>query len=268
MQTTEAFFAARGIDTGVEYSYVLHHRQTTDEQEPGRHNPHTHVVLPGTFYDEGLGERTPLYFSRNRSIDHIALLHDLTEQQMEVQMERYVGRDWERRVDDLERVREAEQGETWNRRPGHRPPARPGHLVLIRKRTGTASATFGYGTRLQSLSQKGEISMTQNDSVSKQGSSADAAGSRADRKTFLQALYTGAPDDLYLELRCLHPTTGAVRTFWNRIGDKRASPPVSRRRRPQRQGLRRPLRALSPAHPARTGRGGGAPAGALAGHRL
>ncbi|MBK8024951.1 MAG: hypothetical protein IPK19_26925 [Chloroflexi bacterium] len=64
--------------------------------------------------------------------------------------------------------------------------------------------------------------MTQNDSVSQQDSSADAAGSRAGRKTFLQALYTGAPDDLYLELRCLHPTTGAVRTFWNRIGDKRA----------------------------------------------
>lgn len=110
VRTTEAFFAARGIDTGVEYSFVLHHRQTTDEQEPGRHNPHTHVVLPGTFYDEGLGERTPLYFSRNRSVDHITLLHDLTEQQMAVQMERYVGLDWERRVDDLERVREAEQG--------------------------------------------------------------------------------------------------------------------------------------------------------------
>ncbi|MBK8027019.1 MAG: hypothetical protein IPK19_37940 [Chloroflexi bacterium] len=94
VQTTAAFFAARGIDTGVEYSFVLHHRQTTDAQEPGRHNPHTHVVLPGTFYDEGLGERTPLYFSRNRNIDHIALLHNLTEQQMAVQMERYVGRDW------------------------------------------------------------------------------------------------------------------------------------------------------------------------------
>lgn len=105
VQTTEAFFAERGIDTGVEWSYVLHHRQTDDPQSPGRHDPHTHVVLPGTYYDDGLGERVPLYFSRNKSVDHIAMLHALTEQQMAAQMERYVGLDWEQRYDDLEAAR-------------------------------------------------------------------------------------------------------------------------------------------------------------------
>lgn len=108
VQTTDAFFEQRGIDTGVEWSYVLHHRQTDDPQAPGRHDPHTHVVLPGTYYDDGLGERVPLYFNRNKSVDHIAMLHDLTEHQVADQMERYVGPDWERRYDDLQAARNAQ----------------------------------------------------------------------------------------------------------------------------------------------------------------
>ena len=108
VQTTEAFFEQRGIDTGVEWAYVLHHRQTDDPQSPGRHDPHTHVVLPGTYYDDGLGERVPLYFNRNKSVDHIAMLHDLTERQVADQMDRYVGPDWERRYDDLEAARTAQ----------------------------------------------------------------------------------------------------------------------------------------------------------------
>jgi hypothetical protein len=115
--TTEAFFEARGIDTGVEWSYVLHHRQTDDPQSSGRHDPHTHVVLPGTYYDDGLGERVPLYFSRNKSVDHIALLHDLTEQQVADQMERYVGPDWEQRYDDLETTRNTQMAIT--KQPAH-----------------------------------------------------------------------------------------------------------------------------------------------------
>jgi hypothetical protein len=105
VSTTEAFFDARGIDTGIEYAFVMHHRQTDDPQSPGRHDPHTHVVLPGTYYDDGLGERVPLYFNRNKQVDHITLLHDLTEQQVAEQMDRYVGPDWERRYDDLEVAR-------------------------------------------------------------------------------------------------------------------------------------------------------------------
>jgi len=45
--------------------------------------------------------------------------------------------------------------------------------------------------------------------------------SRATRKDFLRALYGDAPDELYLELRCIHPGTGEVRTLWGRMGDKR-----------------------------------------------
>ena len=103
--TTEAFFDERGIDGGLEYSFVTHHRQTDDPQSPGKHDPHTHVVLPGTYYDDGLGERVPLYFNRNKSVDHIAMLHDLTERQVAEQMDRYVGPDWEQRYDELEAAR-------------------------------------------------------------------------------------------------------------------------------------------------------------------
>jgi len=97
--TVEDFFAARGIDTGVEYAYVVHHRQTTDEGEPGRHNPHAHVVLPGTFYNADEGRRVPLYFSQNRRANHIELLHAITERNMAILMEHVVGRDWERTYD-------------------------------------------------------------------------------------------------------------------------------------------------------------------------
>jgi hypothetical protein len=34
------------------------------------------------------------------------------------------------------------------------------------------------------------------------------------RDDFLAALYPNVPDKLWLELRCIHPTTGEVRTFW------------------------------------------------------
>ncbi len=59
--------------------------------------------------------------------------------------------------------------------------------------------------------------MTENDSVHKTDSAPPIEMCRA----FLKALYSGAPDDLYLELRCIHPATGEVKSFWSRIGDKR-----------------------------------------------
>lgn len=99
--TVQDFFDARGIDTGVEMSYVLHHRETTDEDEPGRHNPHAHVVLPGTYYDADEGRRVPLYFSKNKHVNHIELLHAITEQNMEILMEHHIGRDWEQQYDAL-----------------------------------------------------------------------------------------------------------------------------------------------------------------------
>jgi hypothetical protein len=102
------FFDERGLDTGIEYSYVLHHRLTDDPQAPGLHDPHTHIVLPGTVYDEEHGQRVPLFFSRNRKVNHIEMLHDVTERMMVSQMERYVGPDWEQRYDELAAVREQE----------------------------------------------------------------------------------------------------------------------------------------------------------------
>ena len=113
--TLEQFFETRGIDTGLEYSYVLHHRQTDDIEAPSRHNPHTHVVLPGTVYDEEHGERVPLFFSRNRKVNHIEMLHEATQAQMVDQMERYVGHDWEQRYDQLAHVRKQQQAVTYDK---------------------------------------------------------------------------------------------------------------------------------------------------------
>jgi hypothetical protein len=58
--------------------------------------------------------------------------------------------------------------------------------------------------------------MTQNTPVSKTDEITPT-----DRRAFLRALYGSAPDDLYLELRCIHPATGEVRTLWGRMSDKR-----------------------------------------------
>jgi hypothetical protein len=88
---------------------VLHHRESDDPQAPGMHNPHTHIVLPGTVWSEEHGERINLYFSQNRKVDHIEMLHDVTEQQMADMMNRYVGRDWEQRYDALEALREEQK---------------------------------------------------------------------------------------------------------------------------------------------------------------
>ncbi|NJL57765.1 hypothetical protein HC928_23510 [bacterium] len=46
------------------------------------------------------------------------------------------------------------------------------------------------------------------------------ANKSVDRRAFLRALYGSAPDDLYLELRCIHPGTGEVRRFWGLMSDK------------------------------------------------
>jgi hypothetical protein len=60
-------------------------------------------------YDEEHGQRVPLFFSRNRKVNHIDLLHDVTERTMAEQMERYVGPDWEQRYDELAETREQER---------------------------------------------------------------------------------------------------------------------------------------------------------------
>lgn len=107
--TLDKFFEARGIDSGIEFSYVLHHRESEDKQAPGLHDPHTHVILPGTVFDEGTGERAPLYFSRNKRENHIELLHQVTEGVMADLLDRYVGLDWEQRFDALEAIRDQQR---------------------------------------------------------------------------------------------------------------------------------------------------------------
>ena len=59
-------------------AFVTHHRDTDGEEQPGQHNPHTHIVLPGTYYDADEGRRRPLYFSRNKHVNHIDMLHNIT----------------------------------------------------------------------------------------------------------------------------------------------------------------------------------------------
>jgi hypothetical protein len=108
-RTMNGFFDARGIDTGVEWSAVFHHRQTDGGEAPGQHNPHTHIVLPGTYYDADEGQRKPLYFSRNKAVNHIDMLHEVTQEQMADLMDRYAGRDWEQRYDALAAERERQQ---------------------------------------------------------------------------------------------------------------------------------------------------------------
>lgn len=108
-RTIDGFFEARGLDAGCEYSYVCHHRDIDDPQAPGMHNPHAHVVLPGTAWSEEVGERVALYFSQNRKVDHIAMLHEVTEQNMADMLNRYIGLDWEQRHDALEALREQQK---------------------------------------------------------------------------------------------------------------------------------------------------------------
>ncbi len=108
-RTMNGFFDRRGIDTGVEWSSVLHHRQTDGTEAPEQHNPHTHVILPGTYYDADEGQRKPLYFSRNKAVNHIDMLHEVTQEQMVDLMDRYAGRDWEQRYDALAATRERQQ---------------------------------------------------------------------------------------------------------------------------------------------------------------
>ncbi len=107
--TLDRFFEERGIEGGIEHSYVTHFRESEDSQAPGMPNPHTHVILPGTYFDENAGERVPLFFSRNKKVDHIEMLHRCTEMQMTDLLERYVGPDWEQRSDTLEAVREQQR---------------------------------------------------------------------------------------------------------------------------------------------------------------
>ncbi len=109
--TVEAFFEARGIDTGgAEFSYVMHHRMSEDTAVTGQHNPHSHVVLPGTISMTSSASACRCTLRSNRKVDHIAMLHAVTEQnRWKTMMERYVGPDWEQRYDALQANRDQQK---------------------------------------------------------------------------------------------------------------------------------------------------------------
>lgn len=90
----EQFFETRELDV-PEYAYAIHRRETGDHRD----NPHAHVILPGTYHSWADGSRLPLYMNRYKKENHIEMLHEAAQQQMDVLMQRYVGLDWEHRYD-------------------------------------------------------------------------------------------------------------------------------------------------------------------------
>jgi len=107
-QTVEAFFEARHVE-GIEYSYAYHNRVTDDTEAPGRDNPHTHVVLPGTYDSFADGQRLPLYMNRSKRENHIDMLHEVAQQKIDLLLQREVGLDWEQRYDAWELAQEVER---------------------------------------------------------------------------------------------------------------------------------------------------------------
>lgn len=78
--TMTTFFEERDLD--IEWSYVLHRRETKDAFMAGRDNAHTHIILPGTYDSWADGGRLPFYMNRNKKENHIELLHTIAEDQM------------------------------------------------------------------------------------------------------------------------------------------------------------------------------------------
>jgi hypothetical protein len=94
--TLEQFFEARELDV-PEYAYAIHRRETGDHRD----NPHAHVILPGTYHSWADGSRLPLYMNRYKKENHIEMLHEAAQAQMDVLMQHYVGLDWEQQYDAL-----------------------------------------------------------------------------------------------------------------------------------------------------------------------
>lgn len=88
-RTVEGFFDARGIDTGVEYSYVTHPCCATRYLQRCRRRHH--------------------YFSKNKQVNDIEMIHGITQEHMIGLMDQYAGRDWEQRYDELATIRTRQQ---------------------------------------------------------------------------------------------------------------------------------------------------------------
>src|SRR5690606_35869480 len=55
------------------------------------------------------GRRKPLYFSRSKEVNHIEMLHEVTQNNMLDLMDHFAGRDWEQRYDNLATIRERQE---------------------------------------------------------------------------------------------------------------------------------------------------------------
>src|SRR5579859_125282 len=106
-RTLDSFFEARGMPT-PEYAYIHHTRETEDATAPGRLHPHSHIVLAGSYEDHLSGQRQPYYMnkSRTKGEDHPDLLWQTAQAEMGQLLERYVGQDWAKHLEQLVAERE------------------------------------------------------------------------------------------------------------------------------------------------------------------
>jgi hypothetical protein len=90
-RVVESYYTARGLDV-PEYSFVLHDRQTNDQDdgEPGLRQLHTHVFLPGTA--PTLEGRQAVY--NNKSQGHDQLFRETAADHFEAALDEIVGPTW------------------------------------------------------------------------------------------------------------------------------------------------------------------------------
>lgn len=128
--TIESFFDARNMDTPI-WSYCVHRRETTGNEDPGRDNPHAHIILPGTYESWSDGGHLPLYMNNRKSENHIEMLHEAAQQEIDILLQHYVGPDWEQRYDELHPIQKppiSEQSLDVEELPD--PPDSTPHLIV------------------------------------------------------------------------------------------------------------------------------------------
>lgn len=85
-RVVEDYYAERGFCI-PEYAYVLHERETNDDQ---LNHLHTHVILPGTAPD--IAERLPVYNNKERG--HDALFRDVASHHLAELLDETIGLEW------------------------------------------------------------------------------------------------------------------------------------------------------------------------------
>jgi hypothetical protein len=93
-RVVEDYYAERDFCI-PEYAYVLHERQTHDDQ---LNHLHTHVILPGTAPD--IAERLPVYNNKERG--HDALFRDVASRHFAELLDETIGLEWREHRPDPE----------------------------------------------------------------------------------------------------------------------------------------------------------------------